>query len=160
MSLSTLLVDDDRTFSALAAAALEREFFQVTVARSLHQARRALETAEPDLVLLDHRLPDGSGVGFLPELRAHAPAAPVVMVTAYGDVDVAVAAMRTGASDYVAKPVELTDLVLRVRRIAAECRLRERLHQAEAELSRRHRLLPGRGGCDGCAGDDPHRHAQ
>jgi len=66
------------------------------------------------------------------------------MVTAYGDVDVAVAAMRTGASDYVAKPVELSDLVLRVRRIAAECRLRERLHQAEAELGRRQRLLPPR----------------
>ena len=61
--------------------------------------------------MLDRRLPDGDGLDFLPELKAQLPGAAVVMVTAHGDIESAVDAIRAGAADYVAKPVELTDLV-------------------------------------------------
>src|SRR5262249_19858999 len=57
--ISTLLVDDDRTFSALGAASLQREGFVTTIAHSLHEARQAIAAAPPDLVILDRRLPDG-----------------------------------------------------------------------------------------------------
>ncbi|MBF5041147.1 sigma-54-dependent Fis family transcriptional regulator [Aggregicoccus sp. 17bor-14] len=139
--LATLLVDDDRAFSALAAAALQREGLPVRVAHSLHEARAALEQGSPDLVILDRRLPDGDGMGFLPELREKAPAAVIVMVTAHGDIASAVDAIRAGAADYVAKPVELADLVIKARRAAEDIRLRERLQRAEAELSGRRRLI-------------------
>jgi DNA-binding NtrC family response regulator len=139
---ATLIVDDDRSFSSLAAAALRREGMVVTLARSLHEAREYLEQAAPELVVLDRRLPDGDGMEFLPELRQRAPSAPILMVTAYGDIASAVEAVRAGAADYLTKPVELADLVMKARRSLDSLRLRDRLEQAEAELSTRHRLVP------------------
>lgn len=144
MSLSTLLIDDDRAFSALAQAALQREGFPVQLARSLHEAREAVTKQAPDLVILDRRLPDGDGLDFLPELKTQVPGVVVVMVTAHGDIASAVDAIRAGAADYLAKPVELADLVLKAKRSVDSIRLRDRLEQAEAELSTRHRMLPPR----------------
>jgi two-component system, NtrC family, response regulator AtoC len=142
MSAPLLFVDDDRAFSSLGAAALQREGYGVTLARSLHEARAALARLTPALVVLDRRLPDGDGLTFLSEIKAHAPGAAVVMVTAHGDIASAVDAVRAGASDYVAKPVELADLVLRVRRALDTGRLKDRLAAAEAELSGRRRIIP------------------
>jgi two-component system response regulator AtoC len=142
MKRSVLLVDDDRSFSALAQVALSREGWPVRLARSLHEARRALEAEAPEAVVLDRRLPDGDGLDFLPTLRSQLPDAPVLMVTAHGDIQSAVEAIRAGAADYVTKPVELADLVLRVRKAFGEQSLRERLTRAEAELSGRRRLVP------------------
>ena len=141
MKRSVLLVDDDRSFTSLAQAALTREGWPVRLARSLHEARRALEVDAPDVVVLDRRLPDGDGLDFLSTLRTQFPDVPVLMVTAHGDIQSAVEAIRAGAADYMAKPVELTDLVLRVRRSFGEQSLRERLTRAEAELSRRRKLV-------------------
>ena len=70
MSRSILLVDDDRGFSSLAQAALAREGHPVVLARSLHEAREAVERSAPELVVLDRRLPDGDGLDYLPELKA------------------------------------------------------------------------------------------
>jgi two-component system response regulator AtoC len=141
MKRSVLLVDDDRAFSSLAQAALTREGWPVRLARSLHEARRALEVDAPDVVVLDRRLPDGDGLDFLSTLRTQLPDVPVLMVTAHGDIQSAVDAIRAGAADYMAKPVELADLVLRVRRSFGEQSLRERLTRAEEELSRRRKLV-------------------
>ncbi|HME92064.1 MAG TPA: sigma-54 dependent transcriptional regulator [Myxococcaceae bacterium] len=142
MSLSTLLVDDDRGFSGLASAALQREGFPVRLARSLHEARQVIEKSAVDLVILDRRLADGDGLSFLPELKSQLPDAVVVMVTAYGDITSAVDAIRAGAADYLTKPVELADLVMKARRSAEQIRLRDRLQQVEAELSSRARFTP------------------
>jgi two-component system response regulator AtoC len=141
MSVPTLLVDDDRAFSSLAAAALRREGLTVTLARSLHEAREALAHTAAELVILDRRLPDGDGLSFLPELKQRLPSAPVIMITAYGDISSAVDAVRAGAADYLTKPVELTDLVMKVRRALDAVQLRDRLEHAEAELFTRHRLV-------------------
>jgi DNA-binding NtrC family response regulator len=142
MTLSALFIDDDRAFSSIAAAGLQREGFAVTLARSLHEARGALARGTPELVVLDRRLPDGDGLSFLQEVRAQAPGAAVVMVTAHGDIASAVDAVRAGAADYLAKPVELADLVLRARRAVDAGRLKDRLEAVEAELSGRRRLVP------------------
>jgi len=144
MSTSLLLVDDDRTFSSLAASVLSQEGFLVRTARSLHETRAALAREAPDLVILDRRLPDGDGLAFLPELRAQLPGTVVLMVTAHGDIASAVEAIKAGARDYLAKPVELDDLVLRARRAAQDVQLQERLHRAESALEGRRRLLEPR----------------
>jgi two-component system response regulator AtoC len=140
MSTSLLLVDDDRTFSSLAASVLAQEGFLVRTARSLHETRVALAREAPDLVILDRRLPDGDGLSFLPELRAQQPGTVVLMVTAHGDIASAVEAIKAGARDYLAKPVELDDLVLRARRAAQDVQLQERLRRAESALGSRRRL--------------------
>jgi DNA-binding NtrC family response regulator len=144
LNLQTLLVDDDRAFSSLAAAALQREGFPVAVAHSLHAARTAIAQSPPELVILDRRLPDGDGLTLLAELKGTLPSTIVVMVTAHGDVASAVDAVRAGAADYVVKPVELPDLMLRVHRSADAVRIRDRLTHAETELAGRHRLVPPR----------------
>ncbi len=140
--LATLVVDDDRSFSSVVAAALGREGFPVTIAHSLHEARARIEKGTYELVLLDRRLPDGDGLSFLPELKAALPASQVVMVTAHGDIASAVDAIRAGAADYVAKPIELSDLVMKARRAVDAIRLKDRLDRVEAELSGRRRLTP------------------
>ena len=142
MKLATVLVDDDRGFASLAAAAFRREGATVTVAHSLRAARQAIERGAPELVILDRRLPDGDGLSFLAELRSVLPSAIVVMVTAHGDVASAVEAVKAGAADYVVKPVELSDLLLRVERSAETLHMRDRLEHAELELADRHRLAP------------------
>ncbi|RKH67451.1 sigma-54-dependent transcriptional regulator [Corallococcus aberystwythensis] len=144
MSTSLLLVDDDRTFSSLAASMLSQEGFRVRVARSLHETRAALAAEAPDLVVLDRRLPDGDGLVFLPELRAQLPATVVLMVTAHGDIESAVEAIRAGARDYLSKPVEIDDLVMRARRAASDLQLQERLRQAESVLEGQHRMAESR----------------
>jgi two-component system, NtrC family, response regulator AtoC len=144
MTISILVVDDDRGFCTLAAAALVREGFEVATARSLHETRELLRKSSPSLVFLDRRLPDGDGLQFLPELRAQAPDAQVMMVTAFSDIASVVDAIRAGASDYLVKPVELADLVMKARRTQESRRLNDRLAQAEAELVGRHRLSPPR----------------
>ncbi|WP_164019401.1 sigma-54-dependent transcriptional regulator [Pyxidicoccus trucidator] len=141
MSTHLLLVDDDRTFAALAASVLRQEGFRVTMAHSLHDARAALAREAPDVVVLDRRLPDGDGIDFVPELRTQFPDTAVLLVTAHGDIANAVEAIRAGARDYLSKPVELDDLVLRARRAAADLHLHERLRQAESELGGKHRVL-------------------
>ncbi|HYV44674.1 MAG TPA: sigma-54 dependent transcriptional regulator [Myxococcaceae bacterium] len=143
MPLSILLVDDDRAFASLAAAALTREGYPVTVAHSLHAARQSLHK-EPDLVVLDRRLPDGDGLMFLPEVKSAAPRAVVMVVTAHGDIASAVEAVRAGAADYLTKPVELPELVMKARRAAGEIQLHDRLSRAEAELSSGRHLVPPR----------------
>ncbi|MDQ3262560.1 MAG: sigma-54 dependent transcriptional regulator [Myxococcota bacterium] len=140
MSSSLLLVDDDRTFSSLAAAVLTQEGFRVRVARSLHETRAALAREAPDLLVLDRRLPDGDGLAFLPELRSQLPGTVVLMVTAHGDIESAVEAIKAGARDYLTKPVELDDLVMRARRAAEDLQLQERLRRAESALEGRHRM--------------------
>jgi DNA-binding NtrC family response regulator len=139
--LTTLLIDDDRAFSAVAAATLQREGIPVSVAHSLHEARALISARSFDLVVLDRRLPDGDGLQYLPEVRAALPGAVVVMVTAHGDISSAVEAIRLGAADYLAKPIELTDLLFKARRAADEIRLRDRLQHAEGELSTRRGLI-------------------
>jgi two-component system response regulator AtoC len=140
MSTSLLLVDDDRTFSSLASSVLTQEGFRVRTARSLHETRTALAREAPDLVILDRRLPDGDGLSFLPELRTQLPGTVVLMVTAHGDIASAVEAIKAGARDYLAKPIELDDLVLRARRAAQDVQLQERLLRAESVLEGRRRL--------------------
>jgi two-component system response regulator AtoC len=139
--LSTLLVDDDRAFSSLAAATLAREGLQVSVAHSLHEAHALAATHSFELVILDRRLPDGDGLDALPALKAAQPGAVVVLVTAHGDIGSAVEAMRLGAADYLAKPVELSDLVFKARRASEELGLRARLAHAEHALSTRRSLI-------------------
>ena len=74
------------------------------------QARALAEAHSPDLVLLDLRLPDGSGLELIPHLLAHDAGMQVVLMTAYGSVRDAVEAIRRGAADYLQKPLDLGEL--------------------------------------------------
>ena len=109
-----LIVDDEVAFTDALAAYFRRDGYTVTTAYTVAQARTAVGTVDADVILLDVRLPDGSGLDLLDVLEAPKP--PVVVLTAYGDVPLAVDAMQRGACDFLTKPVELAALGVAVRR--------------------------------------------
>src|SRR4051812_11605102 len=131
MKASVLIVDDERVFRVLAEEALTSEGFEVTQAPNLAKARAALSRSQPDVVVLDRRLPDGDGMELLREERRASPDGPLfVVVTAYGDIQNAVDAVQAGAVDYLAKPVQPTDLVMKLRKVIEVRGLRDQLARA------------------------------
>ncbi len=134
MKASVLIVDDERIFRVLAEEALASEGFEVRHAANLAKAREELARTLPDVVVLDRRLPDGDGLQLLGEERSAGRDGPLfVVVTAYGDIQNAVDAVQAGAVDYLTKPVQPTDLVMKLRKVLEVRGLRERLARAESQ---------------------------
>lgn len=109
-----LIVDDEVAFTEALALYFRREGYAVTTAYTAAEARAAYRRVDADAVLLDVRLPDGSGLEVLDGFEAAHP--PVLVLTAYGDVPLAVDSMQRGACDFLTKPVELSALGTAVRR--------------------------------------------
>ncbi|GAB3745145.1 sigma-54-dependent transcriptional regulator [Lysobacter olei] len=107
---SALVVDDERDIRELLVMALGRMGLRCDTASSLADARNQLARQSFDLCLTDMRLPDGSGMDLVAEISQKHPETPVAMITAFGNVEAAVEALKAGAFDFVAKPVELSVL--------------------------------------------------
>ena len=105
-----LIVDDEPQQRRLLGGFLEPLGYAVGEASSAEEAMAQIARARPALVLLDVRLPGMSGMEALPEIRKIAADLPVLLVTAYADLRQAVAAMKSGADDYLAKPLDLDEL--------------------------------------------------
>jgi two-component system response regulator AtoC len=132
MATATLLiVDDEDLIRWSLRQKLEASGHRVLEAGSAHQAREHLEE-EPDLVLLDYRLPDGDGLTLLREIKDTHPDTLVVLMTAYSTVERAVHAIKDGAYDYVNKPFELDDLLVRVDKALETTRLRREVRELRA----------------------------
>ena len=106
MSKTILFVDDETNLRTFMSKTLRRDGYEVLEADSLAAAREQLATHWIDIIILDRKLPDGEGLALLKELRHSDVAPPVIMLTAYGAIDNAVAAMKMGAHDYLTKPVD------------------------------------------------------
>ena len=107
-----LVVDDERMIRWSLRSCFEDAGGEIEEAATLEEARRRLAERWPDLLVLDLRLPDGSGMDLLAEVRDEDPDLPVLIITAYGSLSEAVDAIRKGAFDYVGKPFDLDDLLL------------------------------------------------
>lgn len=105
-----LVVDDEPAHRTLFADLIRSLEFRVIEAGSAEEALILLAQQDPQLVLLDVRLPGRSGLQLLGDLKKVRPELPVILVTAYGDVREAVEAMKIGAVDYLLKPVDLDEL--------------------------------------------------
>jgi DNA-binding NtrC family response regulator len=131
-SINLLLVEDEQLFAKTVQKRLQREGYECRVAETLHAADVLLSEALPDLVLLDIKLPDGNGLEFLAQLRErYGEELPVVMMTAFGDMQSAVEAMRLKALDYLKKPVDLDELVLFLARVTRDCELQRASRNAQ-----------------------------
>lgn len=123
-SRRVLVIEDDATLNRLLADQIGSLGYQVSQAADLASARKLLETAPPDLMLVDMNLPDGDGFAII----EHAPAAcPVIFLTAFGTVDQAVRAVHAGASDYLVKPVSSQTLDLALKRAFETAEMRRDL---------------------------------
>lgn len=116
--LNVLIVDDEQVLADTLAEFLTAEGHDVRVAYEAASALKKLAGFETDVVLCDIQLPGTSGLELLRKLRAEAPEAAVIMITAYATVDSAVEAFRHGATDYLIKPVLFEDLTARLTRIS------------------------------------------
>ncbi|HEY5761731.1 MAG TPA: response regulator [Rhodocyclaceae bacterium] len=106
-----LLIDDDEVFVSAMARALRGRGFEVTVCTSAAKAKSLIAGIAPDLALVDLRLPDGSGLCLVNELRRYSPDTAVVVLTGYGSIASAVEAMKLGAVNYLCKPVDADTVV-------------------------------------------------
>ena len=102
-----LIVDDDRSIRELLTMHLEERGYDVLAAGSGAEGTRLAAKAQPSAIVLDMRLPDGSGIDLLPSLREHAAESPVLMITAHHDMATTILAMKAGAFDYLHKPIDI-----------------------------------------------------
>ncbi len=110
MPLEMLIVDDEASLRDFLTIVFEGEGWTVRSAGSLTEANAAMREGQPDLVLCDLMMPDGSGIDFLNEAKAVASGVPVIMITAYTSTQSAIKALKAGAYDYVAKPFDIDEL--------------------------------------------------
>jgi two-component system response regulator RegA len=103
---SLLIVDDDEPFLARLARAMERRGFEVKTAPSVAEGIATAKAAPPAFAVIDLRLADGSGLDVVTALRTVRPDTRIVMLTGYGNIATAVAAVKAGALDYLAKPAD------------------------------------------------------
>ena len=129
-----LVVDDERLIRWSLDQQLRREGYSVVLAETGADALRKVQTDNPDLVLLDVRLPDADGLELLEQVRATEPEALVIMITAHGGVESAVRAMKLGAYDYVIKPFDVEELKLTVKKALETKALRRDVARFQAEV--------------------------
>src|SRR6187399_792468 len=123
VSFPVLLVEDKDSLRAMLRHALEAQGHTVVEARDQPEAEAALQSSHPAVVLSDLRLPEGDGFGVLRASKDLDPQLPVIVMTAFGSIQDAVAAMKEGALDFLAKPVDPDHLLLMVERALAQRRL-------------------------------------
>ncbi|KAA5543737.1 response regulator [Roseiconus nitratireducens] len=129
--LDILLVEDDPDTRANLCDILELDGHRITVVASAGEARQVTESRRFCIVILDRNLPDGTAEELLPDLKRQLPAAMVIVVTGYADMDSTIAAFRRGASDYILKPINPEALRNSLRRIIRQRQTESHLQQEQ-----------------------------
>lgn len=122
---SILILEDDLTLSLMLSTWLKKKAFDIDTAASIADAKRNVDSGSYDLILSDLRLPDGNGIDFLKWLNARSHSIPLIMMTGYAEIQTAVQAIKLGASDYIAKPLNPEDLLVKIKEIVRTSENRE-----------------------------------
>jgi len=131
---SILLVDDDAAFRHVMSGELRRLGHDVATAASGEEAIARVEAQEPEIVLLDLRLPGMDGLEALKAIRAHNSGIEIIMLTGHGSIDTAIESIKVGAFDYVTKPCPLDEIQVRVQRAIERRALKQRASLLERAL--------------------------
>ena len=107
---TALVIDDEPDIRELLQITLERMDVDCLVAENISMGKKLIKQHEPSICLTDMRLPDGNGIEFVEWLQLHAPGIPVAIITAHGNVETAVQALKAGAFDFISKPLDLNAL--------------------------------------------------
>src|SRR2546425_7517039 len=142
-----LIVEDDADLGFLLQEVLKREGHGIEVVETGAEARARLQRGRYDLVLLDHKLPDGDGLELLPHYQELAPDVPIILMTAFSTRQIALEATRRGAYDFFSKPFDLQGVQIVIRRALERRRLR-------GELTALRRAQHGTA-CAGIPGESP-----
>ncbi len=136
MSMRILVVDDEPSMRDLLGIMLRKEGFEVVLAESRAVAAAVLARGPVEMVITDLRLPDGDGIEILRHVRAAHPDTAVLVMTAYGTTQTAVAALKLGAQDYLIKPFEIVELKIVVHNALESQRLHEENRRLRAEVQK------------------------
>jgi DNA-binding NtrC family response regulator len=120
-----LVVEDDPLIRSSIRRFLEQNGDAVIEAGSVEETHKSLRGAHPDAAVIDYQLPDGDGLSILRALKANDPTVPVIILTAYASIELAVQAVKEGAEQFLSKPVELPALLLLLDRAIENRRLRQ-----------------------------------
>jgi two-component system response regulator AtoC len=131
----TLIVEDDPDSAEMLAELIKGEGFTTATAHSLAEARQQLALREPDLVLLDLVLPDGSGMDLFAESPEAFSGSEVVMITGHASLDTSIQALRLGATDYLVKPINFRHLKNILSRVTPPSELTTRIANFEKDVS-------------------------
>jgi DNA-binding NtrC family response regulator len=143
MSSKILIVDDEPFNLDLLQQELTDLGYAIERADDGAQALLQVDKADPELVLLDYRMPDMNGIEVLQAIRKGKPNLPVVIITAHGSIERAVEAIKAGADDFITKPFDPEHLALVVRRNLERSKLRADVEFFAAEFGERHHLITG-----------------
>ncbi|HEU4765410.1 MAG TPA: response regulator, partial [Candidatus Eisenbacteria bacterium] len=119
MILRVRIADDEELIRKSLTKLLAAEGYQVDSVATAAEVLDSVRRNPPHVLVLDLRLPDGSGLDLLPRLKSLAPDLKVVVITAFGDLPTAVEAMRRGATDFLKKPYEMEEVLLAMERLKA-----------------------------------------
>jgi two-component system response regulator HydG len=133
-----LVVDDEREACQGLGLVLQDEGYRVTMTYDGHSALALAKEDEPDVALLDLRMPGMDGLALLAALRDNFPAVSAIMMTAYGSEKTAVEAMKRGAKDYLTKPVDMDELLLCIERLIEHNRLLDENRDLRDQLRERY----------------------
>jgi len=134
MSLTVLIVDDEENARLNIASFLSSRGYEIIDVATLGEARQHVEKGSADIILLDVRLPDGYGPILLEETLHMPHRPPIIVITAFGDVDNAVYAMKNGAHDFLQKPIDLVELEKSIERAGEVVTMRRELfHLRESQ---------------------------
>lgn len=134
MSYTILIVDDEDTFRRNTEDFLTQCGYETRGAATLKEARECLQKADCDIILLDVALPDGYGPTLLYETANMALRPPIILITAFGEIDMAVDAMKNGALDFLNKPIQFSQLQASIQRATEIVAMRRELaHFREAQ---------------------------
>jgi DNA-binding NtrC family response regulator len=139
-SLRIVVVDDEPAQRELIGGFLKKQGHEVLLAPSGAEALSHVRNQQVDLVLSDCRMPGMSGPELLQNIKTVNPEIPLILMTAYGTVETAVQAMKDGAADYLTKPLDLEELLVRLARVTEQTRLRGEVRDLQQRLVERHRL--------------------
>ncbi len=127
MSEHIYVVDDDHDLRESIAEILENNHYQVSSFENAESALQASKLVVPSLVIVDNMMPGMGGMAFIPLLKKEYPNVKIIMITAFSTVDNAVAAMKSGADDYIAKPFKRDELLVAVRRSLEELKFEKQM---------------------------------
>ncbi len=140
MGARVLVVDDEENIRLVLRTLLKKHGYQVEVAKSAEDALERLDPFDPDFVLADVRMGGMSGIELTGELSARAHRATVIVMSAYGSVDLAIEAMKAGAYDYVSKPFKQDEILLSLRKAEEREDLRRENRALKAAARKTHEL--------------------
>jgi len=140
MTGSILIVDDEEKLRNLLKRLVGLEGFFVLEASDLPQAKKILEKDEIDVVLCDVKLPDGSGVDFIKNIKLTHPLVEIILLTAYGNIRDGVQAMKNGAFDYITKGDDNDKIIPLLHRALEKVQLQKRVQQLEKQVPQPYRF--------------------